>query len=71
MWMEAISGKEKLRVQKYPEKCGRGLAKVAHKELFVLENSLVVKPKIKISSNIIISCSELVCDSRRVRNNSD
>ena len=70
--MEAVSGKEKLRIQKYPDKCGQGLAKVAHKELFVLEYSLVVKPKIIISSNYnIISCSDLVCDARRVRNNSD
>ena len=69
--MEAIPGKEKLRIQKYPDKGGWGLAKVAHKELFVLKYSLVVKPKIIIRNNNIISCSDLVCDARRVRNNSD
>ena len=27
MWMVAASGKKKLRIQKYPDTCGRGLRK--------------------------------------------
>ena len=34
MWTIAVSGKEKLRIQKYPDTCGRGL-----RELRVVSNS--------------------------------
>ena len=30
MWTVAVSGKKKLRIQKYPDTCGRGLSCVAN-----------------------------------------
>ena len=49
MWTEAVSGKKKLRIQKYPDTCGGGLMDIEDKFLW---NIIKLKRFFRLESNV-------------------